>query len=250
MYHALAICFIAVLISCHGSKNLKSSKVHGIITAESLYDTLEASQPQYTWFNAKGKIRAQTDEIAISATIQLRMLRDSAIWIRAEKLGFEVGRVLIRPDSAFIINRIYREYYAVELSEFMEEYQAPFGFKDLQRMLAGGTIELPDDQIQMEPVGDLTRLRIHAGEFLGLYWFDQFLFLDHSLLVDNEGRSVEVQFDDYRDVEGAAGIPFAKSLKLFDGENTTELTLGFTYVEIDIPKSMHFHIPRNYERVD
>lgn len=246
----MAICVIGVMMSCRGSKNLKSGNVGGKMTAESLYDTLEARQPSYEWFSAKGRIRAQTEEIAVSATVQLRMLYDSLIWIRAEKLGFEVGRVLINPDSAFIINRINREYYAVELAEFMEEYNAPFGFEDLQRMLAGGTIELPALQLQSDSKEKFTRLRINAEEFLGLYWFDQSLVLDHSLLVDLLGRSVEVQFDDYRSVHGGGDIPFIKSLKLFDGESTTELTLNFSQVEIDIPKSMRFQIPSNYERVD
>jgi len=247
---AMSICIFGMLISCHGSKNLKSEKFIGTVSAESLYDTLEARQPSFTWFGAKGKIRAQTDEISVSASIQLRMLRDSAIWIRAEKLGFEVGRTLIRPDSAFIIDRINRVYYAVELREFLDEYSAPFEFDDLQRMLAGGTIELPPHQLQSEPAKEFIRLRINAEEFLGLYWFDQLLVLDHSLLVDLYGRSVEVGFDDYRSVQGAGEIPFVKSLKFFDGESTTELTLNFTEVALDIPKSMRFEIPRHYERVD
>jgi len=249
-YVALTLCIIGLTMSCRGSKKLKSGYVAGSLTAESLYDTLEARQPSYKWFSAKGKIRAQTDEIAVGATIQLRMLHDSLIWIRAEKLGFEVGRVLIKPDSAYVINRINREYYAVELSEFMKEYNAPFGFEDLQRMLAGGTIELPANQIQTEARDEFTRLRIHTEDFVGLYWFDELLILDHSLLVDSYGRSVEVTFDDYRSVQGNGDIPFAKELKLFDGESTTELILNFSEIEIDIPRSVRFQIPSNYERVD
>ncbi len=249
-YTALALCIFGLMMSCRGSKDLKSGKKTVGITAESLYDTLEARQPDYKWFSAKGKIRAQTDEIAVGATIQLRMLRDSLIWIRAEKLGFEVGRALITPDSAFIINRINREVYAVALAEFLEEYNAPFGFDDLQRMLAGGTIELPANQLKFEPVEGFTRLRINAEEFLGLYWFDKSLVLDHSILVDLHGRRVEMQFGDYRSVDGGGNIAFARSLKLFDGESTTQLTLNFTEIKLDIPTSMRFQIPAHYERVD
>jgi len=239
-----------MMTSCRSSKNLKTGNFAATLTAESLYDTLEARQPDYIWFTAKGRIRAQNEEIAVSATVQLRMVKDSLIWIRAEKLGFEVGRALIRPDSAFIVNRINREYYAVELAEFLEEYNAPFGFEDLQRIVAGGTIELPAHQLRSELGEEFMRLRINTEEFLGLYWFDQSLVLDHSLLVDLNGRSVEVQFDDYHPVPGGGNIPFVKFLKLFDGESMTELTLSFTEIELDIPKSMRFKIPRNYERVD
>jgi Domain of unknown function (DUF4292) len=238
------------MMSCRAGKELKSAKNVTGITAESLYDTLEARQPDYKWFSAKGKIRAQTDDISVGATIQLRMLRDSVIWIRAEKLSFEVGRALITPDSAFIINRINREFYAVKLAEFLEEYNAPFGFDDLQRMLAGGTIEFPSNQLKSEPAEEFTRLRINAEEFLGLYWFDKSLDLDHSLLVDLHGRRVEMQFGDYRPVEGTGNIPFARALKLFDGESTTQLTLHFTVIELDVPTSMRFQIPSHYERVD
>jgi hypothetical protein len=249
-YLALALFTFGLLLSCRGSKDLRSSKKSKKLTAESLYDTLEAHQPDYTWFTAKGKIRAQTDEIAVGASVQLRMLRDSLIWMRAEKLGFEVGRTLITPDSAFVINRINHEYYAVGLSEFLADYNAPFGFDDLQRMLAGGTIKLPARLLQTEPVDGFTRLRINAEEFLGLYWFDQSLVLDHTLLVDLHGRSVEVQFGDYRPVAGSGNIPFAKSLKLFDGKSTTQLSLNFTSIEIDVPKSIIFQIPAHYEKVD
>jgi hypothetical protein len=195
-------------------------------------------------------MRAQTEDIAVGFTVRMRMLRDSAIWLRAEKFGFEVGRALITRDSAYVLDRFNREYYIEPIEQFLTEYRIPFQFDDLQRLLAGGTVELTPNFLKSDQVEGRMRLTCNSGDIKAIYWFDPSYRLDQGVLVDLFGRNADIKYTDYRPVGGPQEIPFERYLSFFDGSASTELTMQLSEIEIDVPQSLNFSIPSNYERVD
>ena len=249
--YCTVLLFIAVLAasSCKSKKAVEGPAVDAL-PAQTLFDTIEARQPHFKSYAASGKMRAQTEELAIGFGVKLRMVRDSAVWLRAEKLGFEVGRALIRPDSAFVIDRLNKEYYAVDFTEFMEFYNLPFSFVDLQRILAGGTLSLTPEYMKADLADEMTRLTINAGKYKAIYWIDDLLKVGRGVLVDLEGRTADFEYADYRLIPPSANIPFDRLITFFDGDGTTELSMQFTEIEVDVPISIRFSIPDHYERMD
>ena len=237
------------LAACKSKRDIAGGKTK-LLSAETLYDSIEARQPIFERYSASGKMRAQTEELAIGFGVKLRMVRDSAVWLRAEKLGFEVGRALIRPDSAFVLDRLNKEFYAIDFDEFMGLYNLPFSFTDLQRILAGGTVSLTPLYMKSDLAEDMMRLTINAGEYKAIYWLDQLLQVDHGVLVDLEGRTADFEYGDYRPMPTTADIPFERLIIFFDGDGTTELSMQFTEIEVDVPFSIRFSIPDHYEKVD
>lgn len=236
--------------SCKGKKALAEATPAEDVSARILYDSLESRQPVYTWYSAVGKMRAQTEELAVGFTVRMRMLRDSAIWFRVEKFGFEIGRALITRDSAFVLDRFNKEYYIEPIEDFLREYNVPFAFDDLQRLLAGGTVSLTPNYLRSEEDDGRMRLTCNAGEIKAIYWFDPLYRLDQGVLVDLLGRNADLKYADYRPVNGPQEIPFERYLSFFDGTASTELTMQLSEIEIDVPQSLKFSIPSNYERVD
>ncbi len=247
----LTFVVMAVGISaCKSKKPIADAADAEAISARILFDSLESRQPVYTWYSAIGKMRAQTEEIAVGFTVRMRMLRDSAIWFRVEKFGFEVGRALITQDSAYILDRFNKEYYIEPIDDFLSEYNIPFEFNDLQRLLAGGTVSLAPSYLRSEEDEGRMRLTCNSGDIKAIYWFDPLYRLDQGVLVDLLGRNADLKYSDYRLVHGPQEIPFERYLSFFDGTASTELTMQLSEIEIDVPQSLKFSIPSNYERVD
>ncbi len=238
--------------ACKGKKELTkgTDSESEAIAAQALYDTLEARQPTFTWFNGSGRMRVSTDEFAASFSMKLRMKADSVIWLQAEKLGFELGRAMITPDSAFILDRFNKEYYALGFEQFTTYYKLNFGFDDLQRLLAGGTVFLPPTLLKQQDDGEFRKLTVNAGEYKAIYWFDEGLMLNKGVVSDIHGRTADIAFDDYRSVEFIPFVPFERYLAFFDGESTTELTLQLSSLEVNVPKRMPFSVPSGYDKVD
>lgn len=63
------------------------------------------------WINAKANVTAKVGDETNSFNINMRMCRDSSIWVSVTPLlGIEAVRVLLTPDSVKFLDRIHREY--------------------------------------------------------------------------------------------------------------------------------------------
>jgi hypothetical protein len=73
---------------------------------EQLIDSVDSNAINYQHLALKfsAKIENQEDNYSFSGNI--RICNDSIIWISVQKMNIEAVRILIRPDSAFIIDRM------------------------------------------------------------------------------------------------------------------------------------------------
>jgi hypothetical protein len=79
-----------------------------------------------------------TESRTTSFSGQIRMLQDSLIWVSvAPVLGIEVFRVMIRPDSVFILNRLEKTYTRESFDFIARMTGSPLDFSVLQALLLG-----------------------------------------------------------------------------------------------------------------
>ena len=72
---------------------------------------------QLDWFTAQLKGKAQFNGNQYPINAQLRMRKDSVIWISASAfLGIEAARLLLTPDSFKMINRLNSTYISSDIS--------------------------------------------------------------------------------------------------------------------------------------
>ena len=120
-------------------------------TAAMMKKVMETQLP-YTWFAASGQGKIDWDGQRLSAKINVRILHDKIIWVQIQKLGFEIGRMLITPDSAFFINRFERSYAVYRTEEFLEEYNVPADFDMFSRVFTVGAYMPP--MIKRNEIGE------------------------------------------------------------------------------------------------
>lgn len=101
MYVATAM--LLLVASCSFKKKLVSPMAHAV---------------DYEWMTAKmnGELTLTDHHSPLAFTGQLRMRRDSIIWVSATLMGMEAVRVLVTTDSVFMINRLEKTYLAEPFS--------------------------------------------------------------------------------------------------------------------------------------
>ncbi len=105
---------------------------------DSLYAVLQSGGLPAAWFAARVAVDAELDSEKRSFNVNLRMRRDSIIWMSiSPALGIEVARVLISPDSVKVLNRINGTYFKGGFGYLSELLQADLNFKMLQSILLG-----------------------------------------------------------------------------------------------------------------
>ncbi|MFL5730519.1 MAG: DUF4292 domain-containing protein [Cytophagaceae bacterium] len=94
----------------------------------------------FNYFSSKAKINFKDDKEDVNATVNIRMKKDSVIWMSVTPgLGIEALRILIRPDSIFMLDKIKNPnvYSAYGFNYLNEKFSIDLNFQNLQAMIVG-----------------------------------------------------------------------------------------------------------------
>ena len=249
MSSLVAVAFGLILAGCSVKRDIKKTRKSTAETAV-LSKLLHNYKADFGWFAGKARVRVETDDLRMGVTMQIRMRKDSLIWIRIEKLGFEVGRALITPDSAYVIDRLSKEYYAEHLSKFIRTYKAPFDFQDLQNVLAGGTVTGEYRTVLAVVREGMRVLQTDGPKYKAEYSFDADDHLRRTYLIDQDERWAELTYGGYAPVEHSQDLSFLRDLEIFDGQSVARFEFRFSQMTFDQPTSMKFEIPSHYAKVE
>ncbi len=247
------VCIVSTVVSCAGKKNLTGTATSAAtpevdVIAEKMMDKISSTQVPYTWFSGSGQGRIDWDGQRMSARFNVRILRDSIIWVQLSKLGFEVGRMLITPDSAFFINRFEHTYGRYKTEEFLREYGVPVDFNMFSSVFTAGAYMPPKMRISNQEMDGSIQVIGDAG-VKARYWFDASAVLIRSLIIDPLAREWSAGFSDYKKVGSGHRLPFKRSNTLIIDGRPNVFDLEYSSLELDIPQSFPFSIPSHYEKI-
>lgn len=206
----------------------------------------------FNTFSAKIKVDVQAKDNVPELTANLRMIKDSVIWIslQATFLNIEAYRVRITKDSVILLNKLEKEVQYRSIDYLQEVTQIPFDFATIQDMLLGNPIffsdsnavvRKKDDQVLVYSVGNLFKnLLLLNGSNSQLI---------HSKLDDVDvyrNRTASVSYNDYENINGK---PFSTRRQIIVTEkNRIDIKLNFKQVEFNKELSVGFSVPKNYKK--
>ena len=85
-------------------------------------NTLAVKQVDFDYFSGKAKINYKDSELDIKAKANVRMKKDSVIWIAFSAVGIQGARCLINKDSVTIVNLFKKEYYVYEYDYLCKQF--------------------------------------------------------------------------------------------------------------------------------
>lgn len=109
-------------------------------SVDNLLQAVSRADVDFRWFTAKVSAYTDINRQANSFTANLRIKRDSAIWMSiTPALGIEVARVFITPDSVRFINRINGTYFKGDYRYLKSLLQTEVNFRMIQAVLLGNS---------------------------------------------------------------------------------------------------------------
>lgn len=247
--------FVSILLSFGACKTGKKTKTteSTAASAEVVLSNLRNDIIDFEWFSGKARLGISSKELSIQTNANIRIVKDSLIWVNVSKLGFEVGRALITRDSVFVIDRIQRQYAIKSLESIFNDYDVPVNFGHLQDLLIG----VPFSENREKPTLN------QKGEHLTLSYLDQngikVNYLIHKALnelvemeiSDPNGHTLEARFDQYKTEDDGNKFSYFRKYNLpLEKEGNYSLEMKFSKTEFNIPKSLYFEIPKKYKRYD
>ena len=209
------------------------------------------------WFSGRAKIGVESEELTVSFTAQIHLQTDSVLYLSLRKLGLEVARVLITPDSVFVINRFNSEYYKKGLDYLEKTFHFPGNFALLQDLLLGNPVASNAGgsgwEMVKEPPSYHLSQQTAGGPYQADYWVDGQTFQVVRWQWEDvlNGLRLELEQEQFGLGTDAQNFSYIRKA-LLDSRETgpVRLSLEFTKVEFDTPKEIQFVIPDNYQRVE
>ncbi len=243
-----------VLVSC-GRKTVSTS---GIPVA----DELAIQNLDFDYLTSSSKIRYRNDGDNVSATANIRVKKDSIIWISVTPgFGIEAARGLITRDSVSFINRLDKEYSTYSFKELSDKFNFDISYDLLQAVLVG---DMPrprtaNDQVEKQTNHFLVRqqegpLTIDSFVDARLMKVNRVAVVDETKR-DNQSRgknTLNLQYEDFKQINDQL-LPF-KNVASLDyrsqgKKRRTQIDIQHKKADIvDEVLRFPFSIPNNYAR--
>lgn len=239
------LCLFALYLihsSCATNRVKKVSKIDLPVLLEKMDNRIT----EYEWFSAKARVKFEGEEMRMTGRCNIRMIKDSLIWMNFKKVSVEGSRVLITRDSFWIVYRFDKIYESGTVEELMTAYDLSFSFSELQDFVLGHLPLPAEDDISFFESKQFHRLIFSLAGERYAYQVDGSGRIVSLVLTDDLRRQVNGSFGEF----DPAGFAVNKSFEvnLSDGTRAS-VSLNFSDIQIDVPKKIKFEIPEGYRRL-
>ncbi|MFZ4398556.1 MAG: DUF4292 domain-containing protein [Bacteroidales bacterium] len=266
------IIIASIIVSCKSTKQLIIPKeilspvdISNVMNTDSIFDMMSKSQFRFDWLSAKFSADYEVDDNNTSFSGQIRIRKDSVIWISISKFSIEVARMLITEDTVKFINWMDNNYFISDFNYINRFINNAVDFDMLQAFFIGNDFKYyENDKFKTSSEGNQYHLSTVNRHKLKKYIKtenDKLKILVQSILIDpmtfkiNELTVKEVKANNklkasYSDYETINGQLFPRKLKvLISAEKEIKINIDFSRINIDEALNFPFRIPGSYERM-
>lgn len=137
VYYLFTLLIVLSVASCSTSRRIIKEPLKEQGT-EFLFNNLKANELNYLNFSARFSARFIQDKKETQITGQIRIKRDSLIWISVSPLmGIEMVRFLISNDSIWYMNRMENTYFSGSFDNINRLINSTLDYDMLQSFLTG-----------------------------------------------------------------------------------------------------------------
>lgn len=249
-YLLLALLATAVWTGCDSTRKLgKNTKVR---SADELIRQLTQNQLNAEWLDARARIAYADEDMSVRGSAIIRWQRDSLLWMSVRKLGFEVARVQITPDSVYVIDRINNEYGKYGLDYIQSAYNLPANFHMLQTIILGDAWFPSSAQPELEATPEAYYLTDRSPTLELKYQIHSATFRLLQMAVNEpiSNRSVNLELGEYQEVNQQL-FSYLRNLTINSPESgAITMNVQFSDVTLNVPKPTRFDIPERYTRME
>lgn len=168
----------------------------------------------YLLTKSKFSFRSSTQDFD-NTNVNIRIKKDSLIWLSVTGVGFEVARGLITPDSIVFVDKFHKEYFVFTYAQLSKQYNFDLNFKLLQSIIIGNLPFAPAAESKFYKENEFVVLhQENARLVLDNYIDEKNLKLQKLKAVEVPTKNTFVlNYEDFKDVSGFL-FPFGSLINL------------------------------------
>lgn len=215
-------------------------------------DAIKAQQLNFNTFSAKANAELSIDGDKNDVTLNIRIARDKKIWVSVIKtvlIDIDLARVLITPDSIFLVNKWEKTYVRKPFS-FIHTYGGKqFNYKTLESLLVGNALlEILNDKstaIQKDNSNTILSGSLQNVVYKLLLGGDMRVA---QLNLSNPAEAQTLQVNDKEFIQvGSKIVPSRIDIQSAIKEKKIKVNLQYSKVDFDQQLDFPFNIPESYK---
>jgi hypothetical protein len=278
----LFVVVVAGLSSCRTGRDLPARRLKPMASEKLLSKARENAFDFNDLTIRRINVQFSDGYTRTSFRANLKAAKDEKILASISKLNIPVGRVLLTPGGVTYVNYIDKNYYEGDYTYISKLLDFSLSFNIVQAIITNpvktGIPEMnfdgkqfnttvEDGKYVLQPVNQMNRTVSEQSRFfirnhnnpnvleeedlkVSKMMFNPQSFVLEKLVMDDpfDNRRLEVDFSDFAKIDGY-DYPGAIDVKMFSGNELTELNIKFKGLSTEKTEDVELNIPGNYQRI-
>lgn len=237
----------ALFISC-------SKKITPVSSPIAPNTTLNIQQVDFEYFSGKARVNFKDNKKEQEVKANIRIRKDSVIWMTFSVIGVQGGKALINKDSITIVSNLEKEYYVFDYAELSKRFNFHIDYKIVQEAMLGNLIQpkQPEDKVISEPSFNILQQNqgtVHIKNYVNTA---SSKIERVEMTEDNSNNSMTMNYRNFQPV-GDKLFAYNSVISLFyktaAGILNTTIEVDYNKAEVgDKELKFPFNIPRKYVR--
>ncbi len=197
------------------------------------------------YLKSKIKVNYTSPERNIQLSGQIRMIKDSVIYISLTKFGFPVAKLHITPERVEFYENINKTYFRGDLKSLSSLIGLDLEFDQLQNLITGDPLVYPDKKnwnITDVKENKITIEPVKRGYILKMILLPS--SKTSETVMEFEGEEIVLKYPEYSQENNKW---FPQKIEIENPEHQIEIRLNKPQTK-EKPV-IKFHIPENYQRM-
>jgi hypothetical protein len=243
-----------IVISCSLLVISCSKKITSPITISKPAPTLSVEEIDFEYLQGKARmiLRDANKEREVKANIRVR--KDSVIWMTFSVIGVQGGKALINKDSITIVSNVDKEYFVFDYAELSKRYNFDINFNVIQAAMLGNLIEARSDEDQVVQENSFFMLKQNTGTVSVLNYINSASMKIEKVEMKetDTNNSLVLNYSNFQPLSNKL-FPYNGTISLFyktlAGILNTTVIFEYNKAEVgDKELKFPFNIPKRYVR--
>lgn len=216
--------------------------------------TIDIEEIDFGYMHGKARmvLRDEKREREVKANIRIR--KDSVIWMTFSVVGVQGGKALINKDSITVVSNLDKEYYVFDYKELSTRYNFEINYKVLEAAMLGNPIRAKQntDEIGREGESDVLLQSENSVVIKSLINPIIRKIEKVELVESNTNNKLMLEYANFQPL-GEKNLPYNGTVSVFyktpAGLINNTITFEYSKIEIgDKELKFPFNIPKRYDR--
>jgi Domain of unknown function (DUF4292) len=216
--------------------------------------TVDVQEINFEYFHGKARVNFKDDKKEREVKANIRIRKDSVIWMSFSLIGVQGGKALINKDSITVLSNVDKEYYVFDYAELSKRFNFHIDYQVVQAAMLGNLIQPKRDEDRVIKESSFNILEQDQGSVrIKNYINAASTKLERVEMTEpNTNNSMTVQYGNFQPIDDKV-FPYNGVISLFYktavGLLSTKIEVEYNKAEVgDKELKFPFNIPRKYER--